>query len=281
LEVPVARKANNTANADSQPKRKGLSKKVRFEVFKRDSFTCQYCGAQAPDAVLRVDHINPVAGGGDNDILNLITACEPCNQGKGARALDDNSIIAKQKAQLDELNARREQLEMLLQWRQAISDIDEQQIDAFNAEFGRATGCTLNEYGRAKVKTWLKRHSISELLDGLDASLSTYYKTGDEDPDENNRLAGEAFNMTLRVIRARQRYADKPYMKDLFYVRAIIRNRHYCNDQKAIELLVEAHEAGIDVEILKDVAKASTSWTTWHRNLREWIDEFSDEGGAE
>ena len=39
--------------------RKGLSKKIRFEVFKRDQFTCQYCGKQAPNVVLEVDHITP------------------------------------------------------------------------------------------------------------------------------------------------------------------------------------------------------------------------------
>jgi hypothetical protein len=68
--------------------RKSMSKKTRFEIFKRDGFTCQYCGAQPPDAVLVVDHINPVANGGDNDHLNLITSCEVCNQGKGARLLE-------------------------------------------------------------------------------------------------------------------------------------------------------------------------------------------------
>ena len=56
-------------------KRKNLSKSVRFEVFKRDSFKCQYCGKSAPDVVLEVDHIIPVSKGGDNDISNLITAC--------------------------------------------------------------------------------------------------------------------------------------------------------------------------------------------------------------
>ena len=57
----------------STNKRKSISKKNRFEVFKRDSFTCQYCGASAPDVLLEVDHIKPVASGGTNDILNLIT----------------------------------------------------------------------------------------------------------------------------------------------------------------------------------------------------------------
>lgn len=69
-------------------KRKAISKRVRFEVFKRDAFTCQYCGAHPPGALLHIDHIEAVANGGLNDIDNLITACEPCNLGKGARPLN-------------------------------------------------------------------------------------------------------------------------------------------------------------------------------------------------
>ena len=77
-------------------KRKALSKKTRFEVFKRDRFTCQYCGAKAPD-----------------EILNLVTACEACNGGKAARTLDDQSAVERQRAQIEELEQRREQLEMI------------------------------------------------------------------------------------------------------------------------------------------------------------------------
>lgn len=76
----------------SNTKRKNPSKKLRFEVFKRDRFTCQYCGAQPPGAVLVCDHIDPVALGGTTTIDNLITACEPCNQGKGKRPLGDRVI---------------------------------------------------------------------------------------------------------------------------------------------------------------------------------------------
>jgi hypothetical protein len=67
--------------------RKAISKKTRFEVFKRDLFLCQYCGAHPPEVILHVDHIMPVAAGGTNDSDNLTTACEACNQGKGCREL--------------------------------------------------------------------------------------------------------------------------------------------------------------------------------------------------
>lgn len=59
-----------------------LSVRIRFEVFKRDEFTCQYCGKKSPDVVLEVDHIVPVAGGGSDDQINLLTSCWGCNRGK-------------------------------------------------------------------------------------------------------------------------------------------------------------------------------------------------------
>lgn len=79
-------------------KRKSISKKTRFDVFKRDSFTCQYCGAHPPSVVLHVDHVDPVANGGSNDIDNLVTSCDSCNLGKGARLLGDIPQTLKDKA---------------------------------------------------------------------------------------------------------------------------------------------------------------------------------------
>ncbi len=92
-----------------------VRKKDRFEVFKRDSFTCQYCGREAPEVVLQADHIHPKSKGGSDDISNLVTSCWDCNIGKGDRKLDDNTAIEKQKRQLDQLQERREQVTMMLE----------------------------------------------------------------------------------------------------------------------------------------------------------------------
>jgi hypothetical protein len=68
-------------------RRAAIGKSQRFEIFKRDHFTCQYCGAQPPNIVLVLDHIHPVCEGGDNSETNLIASCEACNQGKAGRTL--------------------------------------------------------------------------------------------------------------------------------------------------------------------------------------------------
>lgn len=59
-----------------------VSKRLRFEILRRDGHRCRYCGAGALAAPLTVDHVTPLALGGTDDPSNLATACEPCNSGK-------------------------------------------------------------------------------------------------------------------------------------------------------------------------------------------------------
>jgi hypothetical protein len=65
-----------------------VSKRIRFEVLRRDGHACRYCGAMAPDAKLHVDHVMPVALGGSDEPDNLVTACIDCNAGKASTSPD-------------------------------------------------------------------------------------------------------------------------------------------------------------------------------------------------
>ena len=89
-----------------------ISKSVRFEIFTRDAFTCQYCGKRPPDAVLELDHIHPRSKGGDDDPLNLVTSCWECNRGKSAKVLGEipkrpDADLLFLKAQQEIAEARR------------------------------------------------------------------------------------------------------------------------------------------------------------------------------
>jgi hypothetical protein len=78
--------------------RKAVSRRVRFEVLRRDNHTCRYCGASAPNVALTVDHVVPSALGGSDDPSNLVTACRDCNAGKGSTSPDERVV-----AEVDEL----------------------------------------------------------------------------------------------------------------------------------------------------------------------------------
>lgn len=62
-----------------------LSNSLRFDVLKRDNFTCQYCGRKPPEVILETDHIIPISEGGETSKDNLITSCRECNRGKGKK----------------------------------------------------------------------------------------------------------------------------------------------------------------------------------------------------
>jgi len=92
-----------------------VSKKTRFEVFKRDNFTCVYCGRKPPAVVLECDHINPKSKGGLDEIDNLTTSCFDCNRGKGKNKLTSLPQKVSEKAEIiKEKQAQVEELEKLL-----------------------------------------------------------------------------------------------------------------------------------------------------------------------
>jgi 5-methylcytosine-specific restriction endonuclease McrA len=65
-------------------------KLTRREVFRRDNYTCQYCGKTA--GALTLDHIIPRHLGGQHTWKNVVTACSNCNHRKGGRLLRDANM---------------------------------------------------------------------------------------------------------------------------------------------------------------------------------------------
>lgn len=159
-------------------KRKALTKKIRFEVFKRDSFTCQYCGESAPDVILQVDHIVPVKEGGDNSILNLVTSCIDCNQGKGATRLSDGTAVKKAKKQADKLQQQLEQIQMMADWQKGLVEATDAQVDIIEEQFLRGTGRSLTDNGKATVRKHLRKFGLSEILEAIEIARDQYFKSG-------------------------------------------------------------------------------------------------------
>lgn len=69
-----------------------ITKRLRFEILRRDNHACRYCGVTAPEAKLVVDHVIPEVLGGTTDPSNLVTACEPCNSGKSSSSPDPQHV---------------------------------------------------------------------------------------------------------------------------------------------------------------------------------------------
>ena len=69
---------------------------TRFNVFLRDQFTCQYCGA-GRERELTFDHVTPRRLGGQTTWENIVTACSPCNFRKGGQLPKHSQMWPRQK----------------------------------------------------------------------------------------------------------------------------------------------------------------------------------------
>lgn len=109
-----------------------VSKRLRYEILRRDNHACRYCGASAPSATLTVDHVLPTALGGDDKPDNLVAACGPCNSGKTSSAPDAPIVadvtqaavqwaqamaLAAQEAMNDSANREKALKDFLAAWR--------------------------------------------------------------------------------------------------------------------------------------------------------------------
>lgn len=54
----------------------------RRNIYKRDHFTCQYCGVQPGSEELTIDHVLPRSRGGTSSWENCVLACVECNKRK-------------------------------------------------------------------------------------------------------------------------------------------------------------------------------------------------------
>lgn len=112
-----------------------VSKRLRFEVFRRDAFRCRYCGRTATETELQVDHVVPETLGGNDDPANLVTACNTCNAGKSSAPLDGPVVAQVAADALRWANAMRQAAETRLAQRDQAQSVR----DAFLAEWNSWT----------------------------------------------------------------------------------------------------------------------------------------------
>lgn len=143
-----------------------LKPSLRFEIFKRDAFTCRYCGRKSPEAILEIDHILPKSADGSDEPENLVTACYECNRGKGARLLtnippeenlhEKTISIAEQELQLAEYN----------HWRAKQRAREDKEITLLEGKWQADWGGKY--WNKSDARKFLRHLGYDELLDVLE-----------------------------------------------------------------------------------------------------------------
>ncbi len=64
----------------------------RRNIYRRDNYTCQYCGARPGSELLSIDHVVPRCRGGRSSWDNCVLACLECNKKKASRSLEESGL---------------------------------------------------------------------------------------------------------------------------------------------------------------------------------------------
>lgn len=137
-----------------------VSKRLRYEILRRDNHTCRYCGRTAPNVPLRVDHVIPVALGGTDDPTNLVTACEPCNSGKTS-SVPDSPLVAQ---------VREDAMRWRMAWTVAVSEAEAE---------GKQRAKDIAKVKKNYVAAYKGRHGTAPILpEGWEASVGRWLDLG-------------------------------------------------------------------------------------------------------
>lgn len=150
-------------------KREGLSKRTRFEIFKRDGFKCLYCGSTPVEKALRVDHVIPVVAGGTNDPANLVTTCFDCNAGKGDVPLEKKKFVVGIATEADKERPEqiREWLALQRETEEAKSGVVDELVEVWRRDIGEPESDI-----PAKLRICLQRNPAHEVREAITVTAS-------------------------------------------------------------------------------------------------------------
>lgn len=151
--------------------KKSTGKRLRFSIFERDDFTCQYCGKHPPEVILHLDHIYPVSKGGKNEIENLITSCVDCNLGKSDRELGTApKVVIQNSADLQE---RYDQLKAFYDLQKRLERIRGQMAKDISDHWNLLwPNQSLTNRGLTSLRKFLKDFSITEIKEAMEIAES-------------------------------------------------------------------------------------------------------------
>ena len=228
--------------------REQIKPKLRFQVFERDGFTCQYCGRtpEQDEVVLNVDHTISVKNGGTNDIENLVTSCWDCNIGKGARSiLKRTKTESDLQEELDLTHERLKQIKALNKKRQSIKKV-KHAISVTETQWARdITDESFDERCYSEIQKLSSKYTKEVLTESLEIAYNKHIRNNfDSMPKFVAYVGGVARNLSL---------TDEQQQIFLMYNRDVFNSARMMHQTR--KMILENSDLGIEThsEVIKRI----------------------------
>lgn len=177
---------------------------------------------------------------------------------------------------MEALQERKEQIEMMFEWKKGLLEIDDQitnQLSEYWSEL--VTGYSLNDNGKMKLKKLTRKYQLEEIMTAMKISSEQYLII--ENGNYKQESVENAWNKIGGICHNRKLERDNPDLARLYYIRKIMQNNfRYVNDIDAINLLKKAHKLGATLESLEHFARSARNWHDWQGGIEGFINKNTE-----
>lgn len=190
---------------------------------------------------------------------------------------------AKNSEPHDGLESLSQQLQTKMDVAEGLRNIALEAVERLCAYWEAYTpGWSVNENGRRHLLEWLRTYSIEELTYGMDVAATQYLRG-----DSEGRIIPEswenAFWKIRGVCRTERAMKDEPDLRDMYYIRGILKNKcvRYFDKVQALKGLKVARSWGISIDELRDIALQTQNWNHFVQLISDAIDQRKRLPGGE
>lgn len=186
--------------------------------------------------------------------------------------------MSKTKDQLDELQVRHEQLEMMMEWQKGLRNLQTEVIDSLVNHWDELTyPYVTNDEERTELTKLSRKYTLLEIMNAMDISSEQYikYDAQKDEPTEDSVL--NAFKKLAGILRNRKDFEKDPELSELYYIRGILKNRFsaYPVETFSMKLMDEARKKGVSIREMRELAKTQSTWTKFKDSVEELMSEKS------
>lgn len=248
-------------------------KRIKYEVFEKDSFKCQFCGTGAPVVTLQLIRIQDTQQNDEwLDTAFLSTSCKICEKKKSG--VDEKSL-QNGYISIDELEERLQQLKMLINWRKGMLNIRKQQLTNLVSYWeNKVPGFVTNNDQKKFAATYISKFSSDEIRSAMDMAVDKFIKYSDDGTlDKHSMLI--AFAKIPEICLTKTELVNAHESDGLQQIHDQLKQNiiGFFDSHRANQWLNYARSWEIQIEDLFKMAASVKSWTQFSVNIDKMVEK--------
>jgi hypothetical protein len=247
-------------------------KRIKYEIFEKDAFKCQFCGTGTPNVTLQLVRIQDAQQNDEwLDLAFLSTSCKICEKKKsGVEEKSPNNYMS-----IDELEERLQQLKMLINWRKGMLNIRKQQLANLISYWeNKIPDFETNNDQKKYLAAYISKYSSDEIRSAMDMAVDKFIKFSDDGTLDKNSIL-TAFSKIPEICQTKTEIVNTHETDGLQRIHNQLEQgiSGFFDSNRASQWLNYARSWEVPIDDLFKMATSVKSWTEFSLNIDKMVEK--------